>query len=173
MKTGMTNRSFLFDHKGHNGYVMRLPGEGSEELINRPQEYEVHQVLTRENLADEPSTLTLKQASNRAVSAERTSLRPPKRRRPSPLHDPPENIPRTPTLTSRPPLRPVPKHPFLRTLKRLRSLRLPRLRKKPRPPSWPCLNSSKALIVNKSSATSTPYTITSCSTEKIAMSPNN
>ncbi len=52
MKTGMTNRSFLFDHKGHT-YVMRLPGEGSEELINRPQEYEVHQVLTREKLADE------------------------------------------------------------------------------------------------------------------------
>ena len=52
MKTGMTNRSFIFQHC-EDHYVMRLPGEGSEQLVNRQQEYEVHRVLIDEGLADE------------------------------------------------------------------------------------------------------------------------
>ena len=37
LKKGMTNRSFLFTCKGKK-YIMRIPGEGTDQLINRRQE---------------------------------------------------------------------------------------------------------------------------------------
>ena len=36
LKKGMTNRSFLFTCKGKK-YIMRIPGEGTDQLINRRQ----------------------------------------------------------------------------------------------------------------------------------------
>ena len=51
LKKGMTNRSFLFDCKGVT-YIMRIPGEGSGELINRRQEYEVYRIMKDSGLTD-------------------------------------------------------------------------------------------------------------------------
>lgn len=42
----MTNRSFMFKCRGKR-FIMRIPGEGTEMLINRKQEYEVYQVTNR------------------------------------------------------------------------------------------------------------------------------
>ena len=42
LKRGMTNRSFLFNCNGHK-YIMRIPGEGTDKLINRKQEANVYQ----------------------------------------------------------------------------------------------------------------------------------
>ncbi len=44
LKKGMTNRSFLFVHDGQR-YIMRIPGEGTGELINRQEESDVYQKL--------------------------------------------------------------------------------------------------------------------------------
>lgn len=52
LKSGMTNRSFTFDVK-EKGYIMRIPGEGTQFLINRHQEKAVHDVLIPAGLADE------------------------------------------------------------------------------------------------------------------------
>lgn len=51
LKKGMTNRSFLFSCKGKR-YIMRIPGEGTEELINRKQEAEVYSVIANKNICD-------------------------------------------------------------------------------------------------------------------------
>lgn len=51
LKKGMTNRSFLFDCNDKK-YIMRIPGEGTSELINRQQEYAVYQVLKGKNICD-------------------------------------------------------------------------------------------------------------------------
>lgn len=51
LKKGMTNRSFRFDCQDKH-YIMRVPGEGTEQLINRKQEYEVYQKLTGQNICD-------------------------------------------------------------------------------------------------------------------------
>jgi len=51
-KKGMTNRSFLFEtEKGK--YIMRIPGEGTDQLINRHEEGMVYQVLEKYDIADE------------------------------------------------------------------------------------------------------------------------
>lgn len=52
LKKGMTNRSFLFTSR-EKQYIMRIPGEGTEHLINRQQEYEVYQVMRGLNVSDE------------------------------------------------------------------------------------------------------------------------
>lgn len=52
LKKGMTNRSFLFSCKD-NRYVMRIPGEGTEHLINRKEEAEVYKVLRGKGISDE------------------------------------------------------------------------------------------------------------------------
>lgn len=52
LKKGMTNRSFIFNCKD-NKYIMRIPGEGTDNLINRSQEYDVYQVLKGKNISDE------------------------------------------------------------------------------------------------------------------------
>lgn len=52
LKKGMTNRSFLFDIKD-NKYIMRIPGEGTDKLINRKEEYEVYNAIKDLNISDE------------------------------------------------------------------------------------------------------------------------
>lgn len=44
MKTGMTNRSYAFFVKG-NRYSIRIPGEGTDRLINRAQEHAVYNAI--------------------------------------------------------------------------------------------------------------------------------
>lgn len=51
LKKGMTNRSFLFACKGKK-YIMRIPGEGTDQLINRRQEAEVYQAIEGKKICD-------------------------------------------------------------------------------------------------------------------------
>lgn len=53
LKKGMTNRSFVFTVKGSK-YVMRIPGEGTDKLIDRKQEAEVYSVISGLDLSNEP-----------------------------------------------------------------------------------------------------------------------
>ncbi len=50
LKKGMTNRSFIFTVKDKR-YIMRIPGTGTDKLINRQEEYDVY-----EQIRDEPYT---------------------------------------------------------------------------------------------------------------------
>lgn len=52
LKHGMTNRSFDFV-QGDQAYIMRIPGEGTEKLMNRRQEAEVNRILQQNGLAQE------------------------------------------------------------------------------------------------------------------------
>jgi len=52
LKKGMTNRSFLFTCQGKD-YIIRVPGEGTDRLINRRQEAEVYDVINHEGISDE------------------------------------------------------------------------------------------------------------------------
>ncbi|HHW93206.1 MAG TPA: phosphotransferase family protein [Clostridiaceae bacterium] len=52
MKLGMTNDSFIFERRDGT-FMLRLPGRGSEALIDRKQEYEVYQLLAGRGIADE------------------------------------------------------------------------------------------------------------------------
>lgn len=54
LKKGMTNRSFLFTCKSKK-YIMRIPGEGTDKLINRQQEAEVYRVIDKKNIGDDIS----------------------------------------------------------------------------------------------------------------------
>ena len=51
LKKGMTNRSFLFSCKDKK-YIMRIPGEGTDKLINRFEEKEVYDKLKGKNICD-------------------------------------------------------------------------------------------------------------------------
>ena len=53
LKKGMTNRSFLFRCKGVR-YIIRVPGEGTDRLIDREQESKVYAVIDGRNLCDSP-----------------------------------------------------------------------------------------------------------------------
>lgn len=53
LKKGMTNRSFLFKSREEK-YIMRIPGEGTEQLINRKEEAAVYNVIRGMNLCDDP-----------------------------------------------------------------------------------------------------------------------
>jgi len=53
LKKGMTNRSFLFSANGTK-YIMRIPGEGTDQLINRKQEAEVFRIISGHGLCDDP-----------------------------------------------------------------------------------------------------------------------
>lgn len=44
LKSGMTNKSFLFQIDGRH-YICRIPGPGTELLINRPEEAQVYDVI--------------------------------------------------------------------------------------------------------------------------------
>lgn len=53
LKKGMTNRSFIFTCKGKR-YIMRIPGEGTDKLINRKQEAAVYEAIKDRGLCDNP-----------------------------------------------------------------------------------------------------------------------
>lgn len=53
LKKGMTNRSFLFSVKGDR-YIMRIPGEGTDKLINRVNEATVFKAISGLGLCDDP-----------------------------------------------------------------------------------------------------------------------
>jgi CTP:phosphocholine cytidylyltransferase-like protein/thiamine kinase-like enzyme len=53
LKKGMTNRSFLFNCEGKK-YIMRIPGEGTDRLINRKQEAEVYGSIRGSGICDNP-----------------------------------------------------------------------------------------------------------------------
>ena len=52
LKAGMTNKSFLFT-VNNRPYIFRLPGEGTEKLINRKQEREVYTAIKKLGISDE------------------------------------------------------------------------------------------------------------------------
>jgi CTP:phosphocholine cytidylyltransferase-like protein/thiamine kinase-like enzyme len=52
LKKGMTNRSFQFSCKGKK-YIMRIPGEGTDHLINRAEEASVYQVIDGKGICDD------------------------------------------------------------------------------------------------------------------------
>lgn len=53
LKKGMTNRSFMFNVRGSK-YIMRIPGEGTERLINRNHEAKVYEAISGLGLCDDP-----------------------------------------------------------------------------------------------------------------------
>lgn len=53
LKKGMTNRSFLFTCKGRK-YIMRIPGEGTSQLISRKQEADVYHAISGKAICDDP-----------------------------------------------------------------------------------------------------------------------
>ena len=53
LKKGMTNRSFLFSIHGEK-YIMRIPGEGTDQLINRAHEAEVFRTISGLDVCDDP-----------------------------------------------------------------------------------------------------------------------
>lgn len=51
LKKGMTNRSFRFTCRGRD-YIMRIPGEGTDQLINRQEEAQVYRALEGSGICD-------------------------------------------------------------------------------------------------------------------------
>ena len=51
LKKGMTNRSFLFSVRGKQ-YIMRIPGEGTDMLINRKVEASVYELIKFKKICD-------------------------------------------------------------------------------------------------------------------------
>ncbi len=51
LSLGMTNRSYLA-HTLEKDWIVRLPGEGANELVSRRQEYEAYQAVLRYDLCD-------------------------------------------------------------------------------------------------------------------------
>lgn len=51
LKAGMTNNSFIFTIKNKR-YIMRMPGAGTDQLINRHQEKAVYDVISPLNISD-------------------------------------------------------------------------------------------------------------------------
>ena len=52
LKKGMTNRSFLF-YCRNKKYIMRIPGEGTDQLINRKEEASVYEAIKDKNICDD------------------------------------------------------------------------------------------------------------------------
>lgn len=52
LKKGMTNRSYIFEVKNKR-YIMRIPGEGTDQLINRKEEAEVYETIKGKGICDE------------------------------------------------------------------------------------------------------------------------
>ena len=52
LKKGMTNRSFLFSCHNER-YIMRIPGEGTDQLINRKEEAQVYHQIKDKNICDD------------------------------------------------------------------------------------------------------------------------
>lgn len=53
LKKGMTNRSFCFSVNGEK-FIIRIPGEGTDRLINRMEEAAVYAAISGSGLCDEP-----------------------------------------------------------------------------------------------------------------------
>ena len=53
LRKGMTNRSFRFTLKGKN-YILRIPGEGTANFIDRRQEAAVYEAIRGRGLCDDP-----------------------------------------------------------------------------------------------------------------------
>ena len=53
LKKGMTNRSFSFVCRNKK-YIMRIPGEGTDQLINRKHEADVYHTLEGKGICDDP-----------------------------------------------------------------------------------------------------------------------
>ncbi len=53
VKLGMTNRSYTVQ-VGNEFYIVRLPGEGTEKLINRTHEKQVYDAIKGKGLCDDP-----------------------------------------------------------------------------------------------------------------------
>ncbi len=53
LKKGMTNRSFIFC-VNNDKYIMRIPGEGTDKIINREHEAEVYRTISGMGLCDDP-----------------------------------------------------------------------------------------------------------------------
>lgn len=51
LKKGMTNHSFTFQCNAKQ-YILRIPGEGTDYLINREQEYQVYKAIQEEHICD-------------------------------------------------------------------------------------------------------------------------
>ena len=51
LRLGMTNKSFTFE-LNNNTYIFRLPGAGTEQLINRKQEYAVYKAIEPLKISD-------------------------------------------------------------------------------------------------------------------------
>lgn len=51
LKSGMTNRSYSFCYKDKK-YIVRIPGEGTQELINRENEFSVYNAISGLNISD-------------------------------------------------------------------------------------------------------------------------
>ena len=51
IKAGMTNRSYSF-YIQDKQYIIRIPGEGTEELINRAQENAVYRVISSLDISE-------------------------------------------------------------------------------------------------------------------------
>lgn len=52
LKKGMTNRSFLFSCKNKK-YIIRIPGEGTDQLIKRREEAAVYKAIEGKHISDE------------------------------------------------------------------------------------------------------------------------
>lgn len=52
LKKGMTNRSFIFTCIEEK-YIFRIPGKGTDSLINRNEEYSVYKVISELNICDD------------------------------------------------------------------------------------------------------------------------
>lgn len=52
LKKGMTNRSFLFE-VDRQKYIMRVPGNGTKELINRKEELDVYSKIKEKGISDD------------------------------------------------------------------------------------------------------------------------
>lgn len=52
LEKGMTNHSYLFN-EGKDQYIIRMPGEGTEQLVNRKNEAIVYDLLKGKNISDE------------------------------------------------------------------------------------------------------------------------
>ncbi len=52
LKKGMTNRSFLFTCEDQP-YIMRIPGEGTDQMINRAEEADVYHAIQDQGLCDD------------------------------------------------------------------------------------------------------------------------
>ena len=51
LKKGMTNRSFIFEYEDKK-YIMRIPGNGSKETVNREEEAAVYNINSDKDICD-------------------------------------------------------------------------------------------------------------------------